>query len=115
MGESPGAVEARASVGARPESAIRRPGGASTGGMCSERAVVSGRASAADVVSRIIIHTYVYVCVNLKQDHTVQRRSCRRVPGGARLHDYWQQASKRGAATCKEVRVCLHVALSPLS
>ena len=42
------------------------------------------------------------VCVNLKQDHTVQRRSCRRVPGGARLHDYWQQASKRGAA--KEVR-----------
>jgi hypothetical protein len=53
--------------------------------------------------------------VNLKQDHTVQRRSCRRVPGGARLHDYWQQASKRGAATCKEVRVCLHVALSPLS
>ena len=57
MGESPGAVEARASVGARQESAIRRPGGASTGGMCSERAVVSGRASAADVVSRIIIHT----------------------------------------------------------
>ena len=44
-----------------------------------------------------------YVCVwKLKQDHTVQRRSCRRVPGGARLHDYWQQASKRGAA--KEVR-----------
>ena len=42
------------------------------------------------------------MCVNLKQDHTVQRRSCRRVPGGARLHDYWQQASKRGAA--KEVR-----------
>ena len=40
--------------------------------------------------------------MNLKQDHTVQRRSCRRVPGGARLHDYWQQASKRGAA--KEVR-----------
>ena len=38
----------------------------------------------------------------LKQDHTVQRRSCGRVPGGARLHDYWQQASKRGAA--KEVR-----------
>ncbi len=38
----------------------------------------------------------------LKQDHTVQRRSCRRVPGGARSHDYWQQASKRGAA--KEVR-----------
>ena len=92
---------------------MRRPGGASTGGMDSERAVVSGRASAADVVSRIIIHTCV--CVNLKQDHTVQRRSCRRVPGGARLHDYWQQASKRGAATCKEVRVCLHVALSPLS
>ena len=25
-----------------------------------------------------------------------------RVPGGAHLHDYWQQASKRGAA--KEVR-----------
>jgi len=44
----------------------------------------------------------VCVCVNLKQDHTVQRRSCGRVPGGARLHDYWQQASKRGAA--KEVR-----------
>ena len=42
------------------------------------------------------------VCVNLKQDHTVQRRSCERVPGGARLHDYWQQASKRGAV--KEVR-----------
>ena len=42
------------------------------------------------------------MCENLKQDHTVQRRSCRRVPGGARLHDYWQQASKRGAA--KEVR-----------
>jgi hypothetical protein len=41
--------------------------------------------------------------VNLKhEDHTVQRRSCRRVPGGARLHDYWQQASERGAA--KEVR-----------
>ena len=102
MGESPGAVEACAPVGARPESAMRRPGGASTGGMDSERAVVSGRASAADVVSRIIIHTYVYVCVNLKQDHTVQRRSCRRVPVGARLHDYWQQASKRG--TAKEVR-----------
>ena len=63
MGESPGAVEARAPVGARPESAMRRPGGASTGGMDSERAVVSGRASAADVVSRIIIHTvYVPVC-----------------------------------------------------
>jgi hypothetical protein len=43
----------------------------------------------------------VCVCVNLKQDHTVQRRSCGRVPGGARLHDYWQQASKRGAT--KEV------------
>ena len=56
MGESPGAVEACAPVGARPESAMRRPGGASTGGMDSERAVVSGRASAADVVSRIIIH-----------------------------------------------------------
>ena len=42
------------------------------------------------------------VGVNLEQDHTVQRRSCGRVPGGARLHDYWQQASKRGAA--KEVR-----------
>ena len=27
------------------------------------------------------------VCVNCKQDHTVQRRSSRRVPGGARLHD----------------------------
>ena len=40
------------------------------------------------------------VCVNLKQDHTVQR--CGRVPRGGRLHDYWQQASKRGAA--KEVR-----------
>ena len=62
MGESPGAVEARASVGARPESAMRRPGGASTGGMGSERAVVSGRAGAADVVSRIIIHTTL-VCV----------------------------------------------------
>ena len=37
----------------------------------------------------------------IKQDHTVQRRSCKLVPGGARLHDYWQQASKRGAA--KEV------------
>jgi hypothetical protein len=60
MGESPGAAEARAPVGARPESAMRRPGGASTGGMDSERAVVSGRASAADVVSRIIIHS---VCV----------------------------------------------------
>ena len=47
MGESPSAVEARASVGTRPESAMRRPGGASTGGMDSERAVVSGRASAA--------------------------------------------------------------------
>ena len=47
MGESPGAMEARAPVGARPESAMRRPGGASTGGMDSERAVVSGRASAA--------------------------------------------------------------------
>jgi hypothetical protein len=64
MGESPGAAEARAPVGARPESAMRRPGGASTGGMDSERAVVSGRASAADVVSRIIIHT-VCVCVNV--------------------------------------------------
>ena len=61
MGESPGAVEARAPVGARPESAMRRPGGASTGGKGSERAIVSGRASAADVVSRIIIHT---VCVS---------------------------------------------------
>jgi len=114
MGESPGAVEARAPVGARPESAMRRPGGASTGGMDSERAVMSGRASAADVVSPLSHHYSQpmfrirhprhprHVCVNLKQDHTVQRRSCRRVPGGARLHDYWQQASKRGAA--KEVR-----------
>jgi len=41
----------------RSTTAMRRPGGASTGGMDSERAVVSGRASAADVVSRIIIHT----------------------------------------------------------
>ena len=63
MGESPGAVEACAPVGARPESAMRRPGGASTGGMDSERAVVSGRASAADVVSRIIIHSMYVVCV----------------------------------------------------
>jgi hypothetical protein len=49
---------------------------------------------------------YLVVCVNLKQDHTVQRRSCGRVPGGARLHDYWQQASKRGTRhhTTKEVR-----------
>ena len=46
-------MEARAPVGARPESAVRGPGGASTGGMGSERAIVSGRASAADVVSRI--------------------------------------------------------------
>ena len=35
------------------------------------------------------------LCVNLKQDHTVQRRSCRRVTRGSHLHDYWQQASKR--------------------
>jgi len=47
----------------------------------------------------------VNLCVNLKQDHTVQRRSCGRVPGGARLHDYWQQASKRGAANALR-RVC---------
>ena len=26
------------------------------------------------------------------------RRSCQRVTGKARLHDFWQQASKRGAA-----------------
>ena len=32
----------------------------------------------------------VLVCVNYnKQEHTVKRRSCKRVPGGARLHDYW--------------------------
>ena len=62
MGESPGAVEARASVGARPESAMRRPGGASTGGMDSERAVVSGRAGAADVVSRIITRVCAAMC-----------------------------------------------------
>jgi len=33
---------------------MRGPGGASTGGKGSERAIVSGRASAADVFSRII-------------------------------------------------------------
>jgi hypothetical protein len=58
MGESPGAAEARASVVTRPGSVWRWPSGASTGGMGSERAVMSGRASAADVVSRIIIHRH---------------------------------------------------------
>jgi len=53
----------------------------------------------------------VCVCVNLKQDHTVYYSGAHAgASPGARLHDYWQQASKRGAV--KEVRfpglcVCL--------
>jgi hypothetical protein len=82
MGESPGAVEARAPVGARPESAMRRPGGASTGGMDSERAVVSGRASAADVVSRIIIHC-VCVCEFKTGPHSTAALMQARPRGGA--------------------------------
>ena len=60
MVQSIGAVEACASVGARPRSAAGGPHGAITGGGGSERAVVSRRASAPDVVSRIIVHS---VCV----------------------------------------------------
>jgi hypothetical protein len=52
MAQSIGAAEARASVGARPGSAMRGSRGASTGGMGLERAAMSG----ALVVSRIIIH-----------------------------------------------------------
>jgi len=53
-----------------------------------------------DVLFLLLFLESTSVCVNLKQDHTVQRRSCGRVPGGARLqtlHDYWQQASPSGA------------------
>ena len=44
------------------------------------------------------------MCVKSKQDHTVQRRSRKRVPWEARLHDYHtgNRPNKRGAA--KEVR-----------
>ena len=44
--------------------------------------------------------SYVCVCEFKTGPDTVQRRSCGRVPGGARLqtlHDYWQQASPSGA------------------
>jgi hypothetical protein len=69
-----------------------------------------GRADgSADCLS---LHTLVHgrLTVGVKRHYgTVTARSeythltCGRVPGGARLHDYWQQASKkRGAA--KEVR-----------
>ena len=54
-------------------------------------------------IDRVVI----VVCVNKEQDHTVQRRSCGRIPGGGRLHDYWQQASKRGAAKeCCDFWLC---------
>jgi len=62
----------------------------------------SSRGRSGALVGWVGCEVRLCVRVNLKQDHTVQRRSCRRVPGGARLHDHWQQASKRGAA--KEVR-----------
>jgi hypothetical protein len=42
------------------------------------------------------------VCVNLKTGPHSTAALMQARPRGARLHDYWQQASKRGAA--KEVR-----------
>jgi hypothetical protein len=48
------------------------------------------------------------VCVNLKQDHTVQRRSCRRVPGGRAymttgLVCVWHVSGREGPETNDEI------------
>ena len=50
------------------------------------------------------------MCVCEFRNNTTQYNGAHasaRVPGGARLHDYWQQASKRGVTWCVNVNVCL--------